>query len=163
MLQTWINSYITESNFPRPKHNLFASNLPKWRPEVCWGFSLTAPCDRSRSHRRSRTSDSRNIHCTSWPEIRRCRRAGERRWSALGPPWRSRLPGLIASEGEVSKKESTPGEKDALFYKRGQFVVPVSARRFTYSGACCRFGRVILCQPTQIRSCEQSDNCPANS
>lgn len=47
---------------------------------------LTVACARSRSHHRSQTSDSRNIRCTFWPEIRHFRRSGELLWSVLSPP-----------------------------------------------------------------------------
>lgn len=69
--------------------------------------SLTVACARSRSHHRSQTSDSRNIRCTFWPEIRHFRRSGELLWSALSPPLQSALPGLIASEGVMSPPTST--------------------------------------------------------
>lgn len=97
------------------KHELLHHLSAHMRPKVCHHTRLTVACGRSRSHHRSRMTDSRNIHCTFWPEIRRCRRTGELRWSALSPPWQSRLPGLIASKGWSAKKEWTPGEKDALF------------------------------------------------
>lgn len=39
--------------------------------------SLTVACARSRFHHRSQTSDSRNIRCTFWPEIRHFRQSGQ--------------------------------------------------------------------------------------
>ena len=103
----------------KQESRLIHRQSPHLMPKVCLltcprsrCVSLTVACARSRSHRRSQTSGSRNIHCTFWPEIRRCRRTGELRWSALSPPWQSRLPGLIASEGDLPKNEWTPlGEK----------------------------------------------------
>lgn len=119
---------------------------------------LTAACARSRSHRRSQTSDSRSIHCTCWPEIRRCRRCGELRWSALGPPWQSRLPALIASgadrtpgrEREKGKERNHPGRRGGggkgLSSRRVMSLLPSPSldARLTYSGASWRCGRVVV-------------------
>lgn len=77
---------------------------------------LTVACARSRprSHHRSQMSDSRNIHCTFWPETRHFRRSGELLWSAVSPPLQTALPGLIASEGVApppSPKKGHPERK----------------------------------------------------
>lgn len=115
--------------------------------------SLTVACGRSRFHHRSQMSDSRNIHCTFWPEIRRCR------WSALSPPWQSRLPGLIASEADLAKQERTPGEKDALFLKPGWYLRLWMPHLFR----CILEVWESFCRPTHLRSCEQSDRWPMDS
>lgn len=119
-----------------------------------WSFpALTVACARSRSHHRWQTSDSRNTRCTFWPEIRRCRRTGEllrRRWSALSPPWQSRLPGLIASEGDLAKRSGLPQRKTRFLSskkqkekrkrKRKNVMCSCANATLTYSGASRRCG-----------------------
>lgn len=121
---------------------------------------LTAACARSRSHRRSQTSDSRNIRCTCWPETRRCRRRGEVRWSALSPPWQSLLPALSASgavrtpDKEREGERNHPGRREggrregSLLLQAGDVSPSCSLdARLTYAGASWRCGRVVVFSP----------------
>lgn len=125
-------------------------DIPKKDQSFLWCL-LTAACARSRSHRRSQTSGSRNIHCTCWPETRCCRRwGGELRWSALSPPWQSLLPALSAS-GVVRTPRQEKRRKESP-RKAGKVSPPpgdVSSSssldaRITYSGASWRCGRVFF-------------------
>lgn len=136
---------------------------PKVRSCLLLLVSLTVVCDRSRSHHRSRMTDSRNIHCTCWPEIRRCRRPGELRWSAWSPPSQSRLPELIASEGDLPERSGLPERKVRSFKPPPPpgVVSPctVPAQPLTYPGASRRFGRVCVSLRREETAGEQRDNC----
>lgn len=121
----------TYGNFEKREEGSF-NDTPKFAPRT-W-LSLTVACARSRSRHRSQTSDSRNIHCTSWPEIRRCR------WSALSPPWQSRLPESVASEAGAV----TPERKTRSFQSPGD-VSPIQVH-VGGVGEVCFFS---LCRPTQ--------------
>lgn len=107
-------------------------------------------------------TDSRNIHCTFWPENRRCRRTWVLRWSALSLPWRSCLPGLIASEAALPKRSPLPERKHALLYK---WFPPLF-----FFGLCARPSHLARCifggqfvSTYADRGCRRCDNCLMNS
>lgn len=121
---------------------------------------LTLACARSRCRYRARMTGSRNTRCTFWPEIQRCRRAGELRWSAWSPSRLRGLPGLIASDDDLLRS--------GLLEKNARFTKPEwnKCACFSHLLRCIFRGMsFLLCQPTHTEqnSCRQSGNKRRNS